>query len=393
MNTTARRSEQSAGVLGYGGLRHSMEPFRCLHKTHRLATFRHRGRKESRRRSLSPGRRQEKAFQLFQGPDSFGPGLCDNHDTLRVRQQAHDVGQRHTSPVRRARSTSRSSARLFSRKSRSSRTGIALVAVCCGMILFFMDSLGGGNLLGDIAAAIAGITFAANIVLSRKQKEGSPVEALLLGHIFTAVIAGGISLFFSAPVVTPKALFAITALGVVQIGLARPSLLLWDQADYRSGKHPDRRHRTDPKSSVGLSGDGRSAGRPFPGRRRRHHNRRHRFFDCICAPSVKGCKIGSMKQSFLSSTILLILITDPLGNIPLFLAALKNVEPSRRKLVILRGVRDRFPHPHRFPALRLGLSRRARPVGRNPQDRRRGHPLHDSLEHGVSRFGGQARGR
>ena len=43
-----------------------------------------------------------------------------------------------------------------------------------------------------------------------------------------------------------------------------------------------------------------------------------------------------MKQSFLSSTILLILITDPLGNIPLFLAALKNVEPSRKKLVILR---------------------------------------------------------
>jgi len=43
-----------------------------------------------------------------------------------------------------------------------------------------------------------------------------------------------------------------------------------------------------------------------------------------------------MKQSFLSATILLILITDPLGNIPLFLAALKNVEPSRKKLVIFR---------------------------------------------------------
>jgi len=43
-----------------------------------------------------------------------------------------------------------------------------------------------------------------------------------------------------------------------------------------------------------------------------------------------------MKQSFLSATILLILITDPLGNIPLFLAALKNVEPSRRRLVIFR---------------------------------------------------------
>jgi MarC family membrane protein len=43
-----------------------------------------------------------------------------------------------------------------------------------------------------------------------------------------------------------------------------------------------------------------------------------------------------MKQSFFSSTILLILITDPLGNIPLFLAALKHVEPARRKKVILR---------------------------------------------------------
>lgn len=43
-----------------------------------------------------------------------------------------------------------------------------------------------------------------------------------------------------------------------------------------------------------------------------------------------------MNQSFLSSTILLILITDPLGNIPLFVAALKHVEPSRRAKVILR---------------------------------------------------------
>ncbi len=43
-----------------------------------------------------------------------------------------------------------------------------------------------------------------------------------------------------------------------------------------------------------------------------------------------------MQQSFLSATILLILITDPLGNIPLFIAALKNVTPERRTFVILR---------------------------------------------------------
>ncbi len=43
-----------------------------------------------------------------------------------------------------------------------------------------------------------------------------------------------------------------------------------------------------------------------------------------------------MKQSFLSATILLILITDPLGNIPLFIASLAKVDPARRRFVILR---------------------------------------------------------
>jgi drug/metabolite transporter (DMT)-like permease len=97
---------------------------------------------------------------------------------------------------------------------------LALVAVCGGMVLFFMDSLGGGYLLGDIVAALAGVTFALNIVLLRKQKDSSPLESLLLGHIFTAIIAGGISLFLPVPVITPKAIFAILALGIVQIGVA-----------------------------------------------------------------------------------------------------------------------------------------------------------------------------
>jgi multiple antibiotic resistance protein len=38
----------------------------------------------------------------------------------------------------------------------------------------------------------------------------------------------------------------------------------------------------------------------------------------------------------LSAAILLFLVMDPLGNIPLFLAALRDVEPSRRRFVILR---------------------------------------------------------
>jgi len=43
-----------------------------------------------------------------------------------------------------------------------------------------------------------------------------------------------------------------------------------------------------------------------------------------------------MQQTFLSAVILLILITDPLGNVPVLLSLLKNVRPERRAKVILR---------------------------------------------------------
>ncbi|MHB1044896.1 MAG: MarC family protein [Thermoanaerobaculia bacterium] len=43
-----------------------------------------------------------------------------------------------------------------------------------------------------------------------------------------------------------------------------------------------------------------------------------------------------MDTSFVSSTILLVLITDPLGNIPFFISALKHVRPERRRVVVLR---------------------------------------------------------
>ena len=45
-----------------------------------------------------------------------------------------------------------------------------------------------------------------------------------------------------------------------------------------------------------------------------------------------------MTYTFASATILLILITDPIGNIPLFANALKPVAPARRPWVILREV-------------------------------------------------------
>lgn len=49
-----------------------------------------------------------------------------------------------------------------------------------------------------------------------------------------------------------------------------------------------------------------------------------------------------MEYTFVSATVLLILITDPLGNIPLFVSCLRGVSPKRRTIVILREVAIAF---------------------------------------------------
>ena len=49
-----------------------------------------------------------------------------------------------------------------------------------------------------------------------------------------------------------------------------------------------------------------------------------------------------MEYNFLSATILLILITDPFGNIPLFISCLRGVAKRRRPVVILREIAIAF---------------------------------------------------
>src|SRR5882672_5717771 len=44
----------------------------------------------------------------------------------------------------------------------------------------------------------------------------------------------------------------------------------------------------------------------------------------------------AMETSFASAVVILLLVTDPIGNIPLFVALLKPVAPGRRIVVILR---------------------------------------------------------
>src|SRR5512145_1356399 len=43
-----------------------------------------------------------------------------------------------------------------------------------------------------------------------------------------------------------------------------------------------------------------------------------------------------MDISFASAVVILLLVTDPIGNIPLFVSLLRRVDPARRKHVIAR---------------------------------------------------------
>ncbi len=102
---------------------------------------------------------------------------------------------------------------------------IALAFVAFGMGLFFAGApLGGGSggdgLLGDAAAATAGLTFALYTIFMRMQRNGSPLESALLSHVLAAAISLAICLFLPAPRIDARSIAAIAALGVLQIGLA-----------------------------------------------------------------------------------------------------------------------------------------------------------------------------
>jgi drug/metabolite transporter (DMT)-like permease len=97
---------------------------------------------------------------------------------------------------------------------------LSLVFVAIGMAVFFMDSLAPGSDLGNLLAAVSGITFGLFSVFMRMQKSGSPLESYLLSHLLTVLIAIPFALTVPFPPIRAVALGSIAVLGVVQIGVS-----------------------------------------------------------------------------------------------------------------------------------------------------------------------------
>lgn len=94
---------------------------------------------------------------------------------------------------------------------------VSIVFVLGGMVLFFMDSLKAGNMLGNFIAVLSGLCFAFMILFLRKQKDGYPLDVVFWGNLITAVISIP---FMVGGLPDSKSIIGIVLLGVFQMGLA-----------------------------------------------------------------------------------------------------------------------------------------------------------------------------
>ena len=94
---------------------------------------------------------------------------------------------------------------------------ISIVTVMIGITLFFIDKLSPGNLLGNFTAVISGVAFAWLILLLRKQKDASPIDSIVLGNLFTAII--GIPFMFNS-LPSLESCAGLFLLGTFQLGLS-----------------------------------------------------------------------------------------------------------------------------------------------------------------------------
>ena len=95
----------------------------------------------------------------------------------------------------------------------------ALALVSLGMFLVFRSGLAAGSLAGDLIALVSGLTFGANSVLMRMQKDGSPADIMISAHITTLLFS--IPFFFlHPPAINTGNVISILFMGIFQIGAA-----------------------------------------------------------------------------------------------------------------------------------------------------------------------------
>lgn len=86
-----------------------------------------------------------------------------------------------------------------------------------GVILFFVDSLSAGGMLGNILALLSGISYAGVFMLG-DMPDGDPISSVFWGDVMSAAI--GLPFALSQPRLETNSAIALLVLGVFQVAMA-----------------------------------------------------------------------------------------------------------------------------------------------------------------------------
>jgi drug/metabolite transporter (DMT)-like permease len=95
---------------------------------------------------------------------------------------------------------------------------IAALVVVAGIAIFFLDNLSEGQMIGNILAILAGVTFSL-VFVSKQMKDAVPIEALQLSLMINSIV--GLPFAFTGGAsADPLGWGLIIFLGIFQIGVA-----------------------------------------------------------------------------------------------------------------------------------------------------------------------------
>jgi drug/metabolite transporter (DMT)-like permease len=94
---------------------------------------------------------------------------------------------------------------------------ISVLGVFLGMVLFMLDGIHAGNMLGNFIAALSGISFAMTAIFMRAQKNYSPVNSFILANIITFILM--FPFYWTDNLPSRIGVICIIIMGCFQIGL------------------------------------------------------------------------------------------------------------------------------------------------------------------------------
>ncbi len=92
----------------------------------------------------------------------------------------------------------------------------SIAVTLIGMMLFFREGISGGSFTGNILAVLSGVGLAGVVIFLRLQKDGDPIETVLLGNLITFVVA--LPFILTSGVPSTRSIIGLLLLGIFQLG-------------------------------------------------------------------------------------------------------------------------------------------------------------------------------